>query len=354
MPAEKEPIRGRGARREPRQPLRAPALRTRSRSRSGRAAAPRTQFLSDATRSIITSNDSPDVGFRFSLNPYRGCEHACIYCYARPTHEYLGFSAASGFRDAHRRQRGCTGPLAKELSAAKWTPQVLGLSGVTDPYQPIERRIQLTRRCLEVLAKFRNPVAIVTKNHLVTRDADFLGELAQHDAAAVFLSITTLDGSLTRVMEPSAPRSRPVDWRRWPNCAPPASRPACWWHRSFQDSTITKSQPFCPPRPKRGRATRATSCCVCRMAWPICLPPGWKDTFPIARKKSSAHPRPARRPADGLLSLAAACAAKASWPNRSRRFSRRAARKPASPGAGRSSRRRPFAGRAARSVLLFE
>src|SRR5262249_10474508 len=94
--------------------------------------------------------------------------------------------------------------LRKELSSPKWLPQVLGLSGVTDPYQPIERRIQLTRHCLEVLVEFRNPVAIVTKNHLVTRDADFLGELARHNAAAVFLSIPTLDGSLTRVMEPRA------------------------------------------------------------------------------------------------------------------------------------------------------
>jgi len=166
--------------------------------------APRTQFLRDATRSIITSNDSPDVGFSASINPYRGCEHGCAYCYARPTHEYLGFSAGLDFETRIVVKEDAPDLLRKELSSAKWVPQVLGLSGVTDPYQPIERRLRLTRRCLEVLAEFRNPVALITKNHLVSRDADLLGELAGHGAAGVFLSITTLDGDLARVMEPRA------------------------------------------------------------------------------------------------------------------------------------------------------
>jgi DNA repair photolyase len=125
-------------------------------------------------------------------------------CYARPTHEYLGFSAGLDFETRIVVKEDAPALLRKELSSAKWLPQVLGLSGVTDPYQPIERRLGLTRRCLEVLAEFRNPVAVVTKNRLVTRDADLLGELAGHGAAAVFLSITTLDGDLARVLEPRA------------------------------------------------------------------------------------------------------------------------------------------------------
>jgi DNA repair photolyase len=168
--------------------------------------APRTLFLRDSTRSIITSNDSPDVGFRFSINPYRGCEHGCAYCYARPTHEYLGFSAGLDFETRIVVKEEAPALLRKELSSPKWVPEVLGVSGVTDCYQPVERRLRLTRRCLEVLAEFRNPVAIVTKNHLVSRDADLLGELAQHSAAAVFLSITTLDAELASVLEPRASR----------------------------------------------------------------------------------------------------------------------------------------------------
>ncbi len=167
---------------------------------------PRTLFLRDDTRSIITSNDSPDVGFRFSVNPYRGCEHGCAYCYARPTHEYLGFSAGLDFETRIVVKENAPDLLRKELSSAKWQPDVLGLSGVTDCYQPIERRLGLTRRCLEVLAEFRNPVAVVTKNRLVTRDADLLGELAGHGAAAVFLSVTTLDARLAGVLEPRAAR----------------------------------------------------------------------------------------------------------------------------------------------------
>ena len=117
--------------------------------------APRTQFLRDATRSIIATNDSPDVGFSASINPYRGCEHGCAYCYARPTHEYLGFSAGLDFETRIVVKEDAPELLRRELSSAKWVPQVLGLSGVTDAYQPVERRLRLTRRCLEVLAEFR-------------------------------------------------------------------------------------------------------------------------------------------------------------------------------------------------------
>jgi DNA repair photolyase len=165
---------------------------------------PATEFYRDATRSIIATNDSPDVGFEASINPYRGCEHGCIYCYARPTHEYLGFSAGLDFETKIMVKEDAPELLRRELSSPRWRPKPLALSGVTDPYQPVERRLRLTRRCLEVLAEFRNPVVIITKNHLVTRDADLLSELARHNAALVAVSLTTLNGELRRVLEPRA------------------------------------------------------------------------------------------------------------------------------------------------------
>ncbi len=161
-----------------------------------------TQFFQDHSRSIISRNASPDVGFSASLNPYRGCEHGCIYCYARPTHEYLGFSAGLDFETKIMVKQDAAELLRKEFLAKKWQPQVLALSGVTDPYQPVERRLQLTRRCLEVCRDFLNPVAIVTKNHLVTRDIDILSELAAHEAAVVYVSVTTLNTELARILEP--------------------------------------------------------------------------------------------------------------------------------------------------------
>ena len=170
----------------------------------------RTEFFRDGSKTIIARNNSPDVGFETSVNPYRGCEHGCIYCYARPTHEYLGFSAGLDFESKIMVKEDAPELLEAELSSPKWKPQVVVMSGVTDPYQPVERKLKLTRRCLEVLARFRNPVAIITKNHLVTRDTDILRELAANDAAAVNISVTSLDRKLQRVLEPrtSAPRSR--------------------------------------------------------------------------------------------------------------------------------------------------
>ena len=167
---------------------------------------PATEFLTDQSRSLITSNDSPDVGFDVSLNPYRGCEHGCIYCYARPTHEYLGYSAGLDFETKILIKPEAPALLRQELMSAKWKPRVLALSGVTDPYQPAERRLRLTRGCLEVLAEFRQAVSIVTKNRLVTRDLDLLGELARHGAAGVMMSITTLDAELAGQLEPRTSR----------------------------------------------------------------------------------------------------------------------------------------------------
>ncbi len=174
------------------------------------APAPRTVFYRDASRSIISRNDSPDLGFRAGVNPYRGCEHGCIYCYARPTHEYLGFSAGLDFESRIMVKVDAADLLRAELSAPAWTPQVLAMSGVTDCYQPAERVFKLTRACLEVIVETRNPVAIVTKNHLVTRDIDLLQQLTGWRAVAVYVSVTTLDSTLARALEPraSAPAHR--------------------------------------------------------------------------------------------------------------------------------------------------
>ena len=163
---------------------------------------PRTEFLADATRSVVARNQSPDVGFDVSVNPYRGCEHGCVYCYARPTHEYLGFSSGLDFERKILVKLRAPELLRDALSKPSWRPQVLGMCGVTDAFQPVERRLRLTRGCLEVLRDFRNPVTIVTKNHLVTRDVDILAEMASHDCAQVTISVTTLRNELQRVMEP--------------------------------------------------------------------------------------------------------------------------------------------------------
>jgi DNA repair photolyase len=161
-----------------------------------------TEYYRDATRSIITYNDSPDVSFRASLNPYRGCEHGCIYCYARPSHEYLVLSAGLDFETRIFAKTDAPALLRAELMRKSWEPTMLALSGITDPYQPIERTLHITRGCLEVLAEFRQPVGVVTKNALVTRDLDVLSELARVEAADVALSVTTLEEDLRRVMEP--------------------------------------------------------------------------------------------------------------------------------------------------------
>jgi DNA repair photolyase len=170
----------------------------------------RTIYLRDPSRSIIAHNDSPDIGFDSSLNPYRGCEHGCTYCFARPTHEYLGFSAGLDFESKIVVKEDAPELLRQELMKKSWQPETIMISGVTDPYQPIERKLEITRRCLAVLAEFRNPVALITKNQLVTRDVDYLGELAQFEAASVALSVTTLDPDLHHIMEPrtSTPANR--------------------------------------------------------------------------------------------------------------------------------------------------
>ena len=169
---------------------------------------PETILLRDDSKRVLSKNDSPDLPFTYSLNPYRGCEHGCAYCYARPTHEYLGFSAGLDFETRILVKERAPELLRRELAHARWRPQTVVMSGVTDPYQPVERKLTISRRCVEVFADARNPVAIVTKNHLVTRDIDHLSELAEVDACAVFLSVPTLDAALAAELEPRASHPR--------------------------------------------------------------------------------------------------------------------------------------------------
>jgi DNA repair photolyase len=169
-----------------------------------------TVFLNDASKSILARNDSPDLPFTYSINPYRGCEHGCIYCYARPSHEYLGFSAGLDFETRIMVKMDAARLLEETLQRKKWKPQMVAFSGNTDCYQPVEKRLQLTRKCLEVFLKFGNPVGMITKNALVLRDMDIMREMAKLNLIHVMLSVTTLDADLARIMEPrtSTPAKR--------------------------------------------------------------------------------------------------------------------------------------------------
>ena len=161
-----------------------------------------TVFLPNESRRIISTNDSPDVPFRYSINPYRGCEHGCAYCYARPGHEYLGMNAGLDFETRILVKHDAAECLRAELADERWTGEFIALSGVTDCYQPAEREFRLTRACLEVLLEARQACGIITKNALVTRDLDLLTALAVESLVNVRLSITTLDHELARTMEP--------------------------------------------------------------------------------------------------------------------------------------------------------
>ena len=163
-----------------------------------------TEYFVDGSKSILTENQSPDIGFRFSLNPYRGCEHGCIYCYARPTHEYLGFSAGLDFETKIIVKQDAAQLLRNVFKKKSWEPQVVALSGNTDCYQPVERKLRITRSCLEVFREFRNPVSMITKSHLVSRDVDILKDLAALNLVQVVISITSLRQDLASIMEPRA------------------------------------------------------------------------------------------------------------------------------------------------------
>lgn len=165
----------------------------------------RTTLGLDSARRIITRNQSPDVPFDRSINPYKGCEHGCIYCFARPTHAYLGHSPGLDFESRLYWKPDAPELLKRELADPKYLPATIALGANTDPYQPVERDKRLTRRILEVLAEFHHPVGIVTKSNLVLRDLDILGPMADQGIVRVAVSLTTLDRSLSRRMEPRAP-----------------------------------------------------------------------------------------------------------------------------------------------------
>src|SRR6202167_2323454 len=172
----------------------------------------KTSVTVDATRRIITRNDSPDISFDRSINPYRGCEHGCVYCFARPTHAYLGLSPGLDFESKLFMKPNAPELLERELSAPGYEPKTIAIGTNTDPYQPIERRYKIMRRILEVLERAGHPVGIVTKSALVLRDLDILARMAQRDLVKVALSVTTLDPKLARIMEPRAPTpSRRLD-----------------------------------------------------------------------------------------------------------------------------------------------
>jgi DNA repair photolyase len=169
-----------------------------------------TEFLPDQSQSLIVGNNSPDIVFDYSINPYRGCEHGCAYCYARPSHEYLGFGAGLDFETKILVKHDAPEILRRELASPKWRGDLIAFSGNTDCYQPVERTLQLTRRCLQVMVEARQCTAIITKNALVTRDLDLLAELAQHNLAQVNVSLTCLDPEILRRLEPrtSSPAAR--------------------------------------------------------------------------------------------------------------------------------------------------
>ncbi len=171
---------------------------------------PPTEYLPDESQSIVVENDSPDIGFRYSVNPYRGCAHGCSYCYARPYHEYLGLSAGLDFETKIMVKYRAAELLREFLAKPKWRPEPIAFSGVTDCYQPAERQFAITRACVAVAAECRQPIGILTKNALVVRDLDLLKELAAYRAVCVGISITTLDAKLARIMEPrtSSPDAR--------------------------------------------------------------------------------------------------------------------------------------------------
>jgi DNA repair photolyase len=164
----------------------------------------KTEIFREEAKSIISTNDSPDISFEQSINPYRGCEHGCIYCYARPTHAYLGYSPGLDFETKLFAKVNAAEVLERELSNRRYIPKTIALGAVTDPYQPIERTMRITRSILEVMEKTRHPVGIVTKSAGILRDIDILGRLAEQGLVKVGMSVTTLDRKLARVMEPRA------------------------------------------------------------------------------------------------------------------------------------------------------
>jgi len=165
-----------------------------------------TVYLRDPSASILSQNESPDIPFRYSLNPYKGCEHGCPYCYARPSHEYWGLSAGLDFETTIFVKENAPRLLAERFPSPGWTPEVISMSGNTDPYQPVEREVEITRSCLKAFRRHRHPVAIVTKSGLVRRDIDLLTDLADRDLVRVVVSVTSVDDAMAGKLKPRAAR----------------------------------------------------------------------------------------------------------------------------------------------------
>ena len=242
----------------------------------------KTTVTVDATRKIITRNDSPDISFDRSINPYRGCEHGCVYCFARPTHAYLGLSPGLDFESKLFMKPNAAELLERELSAPGYVPKVIAIGTNTDPYQPIERRHQIMRRILEVLERAGHPVGIVTKSALVLRDLDILARMAKRDLVKVAISVTTLDAKLARTMEPraSTPPRRLDALRQLVKAGVPASTlvapviPGAQRCRDRAHPRRRRRQPAC--------GTRAMCSFACRSKCAICSANGWWRTSPTA------------------------------------------------------------------------
>ena len=271
------------------------ALRSRGRGPSsttaGRASASSTRSRRRCARSrrarIITTNDSPDISFDQSINPYRGCEHGCIYCYARPTHCYLGHSAGLDFETKLYAKTNAAALLERELANPRYVPKLIALGTNTDPYQPIERERRITRQILEVLERTSHPVGIVTKSALVVRDIDILARMAERGLAKVALSVTTLDRRIARAMEPRAAtpptpsrggaaveRGRRSDGGDGGADHPGAQRPRDRAHSQGRARTPARAKP-------------ATCCCGCRSRSRSCSANGSRRSFRIAPITSS-------------------------------------------------------------------
>ena len=244
----------------------------------------RTEVIQDATRSIIARNKSPDISFDQSINPYRGCEHGCIYCFARPTHAYLGMSPGVDFESRLFAKPNAAALLAKELSAPGYVPKVIAMGTNTDPYQPLEKKMRITRSILEVLREFRHPVAIVTKSPLILRDLDILSEMASMGLAKAALSITTLDRKLARAMEPRAgtPGAAAAGHPGPGGCRRARGRDVRARHsgaeRSRDGGGAERRAPVMAP------AAPVMCCCACPWRSRTCSANGWRSTRPDRAK----------------------------------------------------------------------
>ena len=230
----------------------------------------KTSVTVDATRKIITRNDSPDISFDRSINPYRGCEHGCVYCFARPTHAYLGLSPGLDFESKLFMKPNAPELLERELSAPGYVPKIIAIGTNTDPYQPIERRHQIMRRILEVLERAGHPVGIVTKSALVLRDLDILARMAKRDLVKVAHLGDDARCRNWRGPWSRARRRRRAGWRRCGNWSRPACRHRRWSRRSFRRSTMPRSSASSKRSPRPACATPAMCCCACRSRCATC------------------------------------------------------------------------------------